>query len=76
MEITEKNNGSYLGFKDNETAIFINEENYQSRFQEFLNDSDNPKWKKIAEAGKNYSFKKFSNDVAIDSLVKLMEEII
>jgi hypothetical protein len=76
MEITEKNNGSYLGFKDNETAIFINEENYQSRFQEFLNDSDNPKWKKIAEAGKNYSLKKFSNDVAIDSLVKLMEEII
>ena len=29
MEITEKNNGSYLGFEDGKNAIFIDEKNYE-----------------------------------------------
>ena len=31
MEITEKNNGYFLGYKDNETSIFIDEKNYQRK---------------------------------------------
>ena len=29
MEITEKNLGKYLGFRDDKNTIFINEDNYK-----------------------------------------------
>ena len=51
MEITERNDGKYIGFKDNESAIFINENNYKEKFEEFLNDPDNTRWEEIATAG-------------------------
>ena len=76
MEITKKNRGSYLGFKDNETAIIINDENYETKFKEYLNSPDDPKWETIAEAGRKFSLEKFSNDVAVESLVKLMNDIL
>ena len=37
MEITEKNNGEYLGYIDGESAIFINEKNYQNKFSKDFN---------------------------------------
>lgn len=76
MEITNKNKGKFLGYEDGETAIFINENNYQQKFQEFLNDSDNPKWEKIANAGRNYTLKHFNNDIATSSLIDLMKDLI
>lgn len=76
MEITEKNNGKFLGFRDYETAIFINEENYKEKFNEYLDDLDNPKWEKIANAGREFALNNFNNDVAVDKLVDLMEELI
>jgi len=76
MEVTQKNNAAIFGFKDGETAIFINEKNYKEKFQEFLNDSDNPKWEKIANAGRNYALEQLNNDKAVDSLVDLMEELV
>ena len=76
MEITKLNEGQYLGFKDNETAIFINEDNYEDKFNEYLNDLDNPKWKKIADNGRKYALENLNNDKAVNSLVDLMEEII
>ena len=42
MEVTDKNHANYLNFKDGENAIFINERNYQQKFEEFLESSDNP----------------------------------
>ena len=75
MEITEKNRADILGFKDNETAIFINEKNYKQKFQEYLEDPDNPKWEKIANAGKEYTLKELNNDKAVESLVELMKEL-
>lgn len=76
MEITEKNNGDSLGFVDNKTAIFINEKNYVKKFEEYLSDTDNPKWKTIADAGKEYALTHLNNDVAVNSLVDLMEEVL
>ena len=43
MEATKKNCADILGFKDNETAIFIDEKNYKHKFQEYLEDPSNPK---------------------------------
>jgi len=76
MEITKKNKGNYLGFIDNETSIFIDENNYQEKFREFLSDQENPKWKKIANAGREHAITNFNNDKACESLVDLMKTLI
>ena len=55
MEITKKNDGYFLGYKDNETTIFINEENYKEKFEQYRSDPDNPKWEQIANAGREYT---------------------
>lgn len=76
MEVTDKNNASIFGFKDGKNTIFINEKNYKQKFQEFLDDPDNPKWEEIANAGCRYVLEQLNNDKAVDSLVDLMEELI
>ena len=76
MEITKKNNGYFLGYKDNETAIFIDEKNYNEKFQQYMSDLDNPKWEQIANAGREYTMNNLTNDQAVSSLVELMKEII
>lgn len=76
MEITEKNDGKFLGFKDKENSIFINEKNYKQKFQEYLDDPKNPKWKEIANSGRDYVMKNLTNDDAINSLVDVMNDLI
>ena len=76
MEISELNKGEYLGFRDGENAIFINEENYKEKFLEYLSDINNPKWMKIAQAGKAFTMEKFSNDKAVKQLVKLFNDVL
>lgn len=76
MEISKKNRGMHLGYKDNETAIFIDEDNYQERFEEYLKEPKNPKWEKIAKKGQEYTLKNFNNDKAVETLVELMEKLV
>ena len=76
MEITKKNDGYFLGYKDNETAIFIDEKNYKEKFQQYVSDPDNPKWEQIANAGREYTMNNLTNEQAVISLVELMKEII
>ena len=76
MEMTEKNHGDYLGFQDEKTAIFINKQNYKEKFQNFLDDPDNPKWKQIAQSGKNYTLTHLTNVRAIEKLVDLFKTLI
>ena len=76
MEITEKNNGQFIGFKDNESCIFINENNYQNKFQEYLSDPDNPKWEEIAKSGRDFAMNKLNNDIAVETIVELIKKLI
>jgi len=76
MEVTEKNEGMHTGFKNNETAIFINEKNYKEKFLEYLNDNENKKWKEIADAGNEFALRNFNNDIGVNNLADLMEELI
>tara|TARA_B100000029_G_C17583872_1_gene960514 strand:- start:740 stop:1717 length:978 start_codon:yes stop_codon:yes gene_type:complete len=71
MEITEKNRGQYLGFKNNESCIVINEENFEDKFLEYLDDIENPKWKEIALEGKKHAIENFDNDIAAEKLASL-----
>ena len=75
MEITDKNKGEYVGFEDGKTAIFIDEDNYKLRFKQYLSEPDNPKWERIAEAGRVYSLENFNNDKAVFHLIDLMESL-
>jgi len=76
MEITKENDGMYLGYKDEETAIFINEKNYKQKFEMFLADPDNPKWEEIANRGRNHALTELNNDKAVEKLIVIMEELI
>lgn len=73
LEVNEKNNVEDIGYVDGETAIFINESNYKKKIKEFLENLDDPKWGKIADAGREFTLNKLNNDKAVDSLVDLME---
>ena len=46
------------------------------KFQEYLEDANNPKWKEIAQAGNDFALKNFNNDAGVSSLVDLMAELI
>ena len=74
MEITDKNYGANLGYRDGETAIFINEKNHKEKFEEYLNDIENPKWEKIAYAGRKFAMTNFNNDQGVESLITLIKE--
>jgi len=76
MEVTELNKAKFLGFKDNESAIFINEKNYQEKFKEYLDSPDDSKWSKIAEKGRNHVLTKLTNDNAVEHLVDHIENIL
>ena len=76
MEITDLNDGQYLGFKNNESCIYINERNYKKRFQEFLSDPENPKWSEIAQEGRNFAMNELNNDKAVEKIVDIMKELI
>ena len=76
MEVTEKNQANILGFKDNESAVFINEKNYESKLSEYISDPNNSKWKEIAQAGRLHTINNLTNDIAANSLVSLFKEYV
>ena len=39
-------------------------------------DSENPKWEKIANKGRNHVLNNLSNDNAVDVSVELMQELV
>ena len=76
LEVNEKNNADSFGFKDQENAIFVNEKNYKEKFQEYLENIENSKWRKIAENGRKFVMENLNNDKAVESLVELMRDVI
>ena len=76
MEVTDKNRGEYLGFEDGKSAVFIDEDNYKLRLKQYLSEPDNPKWERIAKAGRIHSLENFNNDKAVCHLIDLMDEIL
>ena len=75
MEVTDENHANYLNFKDGKSAIFVNERNYQQKFEEFLESSDDPIWEQIANSGRNHVLNNYNNDLAVESLVNLFKKI-
>jgi len=76
MEITNINNGKYLGYENNKTAIFINQKNYKDKFEEYLSSPDDEHWQNIADQSRKYTLTELNNDKAAESLVELMKSLI
>lgn len=76
LEVNEKNNVGSFGFKDQENAIFINEENYREKFEEYLENIEESKWSKIAKNGRKFVMENLNNDKAVESLIELMHQVI
>ena len=76
LEVNDQNHVEEVGFVDGETAVFINEQNYKQKFKEYLSNPDDPKWEKIANAGRKYVLENLNNDKAVESLVNLMEKLL
>ena len=74
MEVTERNGGSFLGYEDGKSAIFINESNYKKKFQEYLDSPNDPRWSKIASEGRRHALENLSNDVGVENLVHVMRK--
>jgi len=76
LEVNEKNKADFVGFKNNENAVFINEKNYKEKFQEYLENIEDTKWRNIAEKGRKFVIDNLNNDKAVESLVELMQRAI
>lgn len=76
LEVNEKNKADFVGFKNNENAVFINEKNYKEKFQEYLENVEDTKWRNIAEKGRKFVIDNLNNDKAVESLVELMQRAI
>jgi len=76
MEVTPQNCGENLGFVDAESSVFINEMNYCQKFDEFISDSSNPKWMKIAKTGREFVMSHYTNNHTIAELIKRIKEVI
>tara|TARA_B100001146_G_scaffold31095_1_gene24511 strand:- start:992 stop:1168 length:177 start_codon:yes stop_codon:yes gene_type:complete len=46
------------------------------KFQQYIDEPDNPKWKKIAAMGRKHALQEFNNEKAPQSLVKLMKDLL
>lgn len=76
MEVNNQNGAEKLGFKDSENSIFINEQNYEKKFNEYLETANDPKWENIAKSGHDHVMKNLTNDNAVESLLSLIKKII
>ena len=74
MEITKRNYGDYLGFRDGVNCVAINEHNCREKFEKFLGSPDS--YAGVAAMGRKYALENFSNDVAAERLVSLIREFI
>lgn len=73
-EVTELNQIEELGFEDGVNCIYIDKGNYKERFQEFLDSPNNPKWKKIADAGRSLVLENYTNRKEVDRFVNYIKK--
>lgn len=75
-EVTEKNQISDMGFIDGVNCVYIDKNNYEDRFQEFVEDFNNPKWKRIAETGHKLVKNTYNNRKQVREFVQALESMV
>lgn len=72
VECNDKNGWEGYGFIDGENCIAINETNYIQKFDEYINEPDNPRWERIAKCGREFVMENYENQVQINKLIDLV----
>ena len=70
------NHWENLELIDGENSILINDSNYKDKMLEYVNNLNNPKWQKIAQAGREHVLSKFGLKKQVDKFVDYIEELI
>tara|TARA_B100000953_G_scaffold236521_1_gene198018 strand:- start:106 stop:279 length:174 start_codon:yes stop_codon:yes gene_type:complete len=47
----------------------------KEKILEFIEDSNNPKWENIANAGREYALQELNNDVAVEDIISLAYQL-
>lgn len=76
MEVTPENGCSELGFTDGENAIFINQDNYIMKMNEFINNLDDPKWESIANNGREFVLANYENKIQVNKFIAILETLL
>lgn len=58
-----------LGIIDGQHGIIVDELNYSSKLDEYINTKNDPKWAKIANTGKKYFWENYTNDAQAKKLL-------
>lgn len=75
MEVNGGNGAGELGYRDMESAVFIDSKNYKERIGRYLESPDDPSWARIAEAGRRHAVENLNNDRAVEAVVRIAEEL-
>lgn len=73
-EVTRFNQIAEMGFEDGRNCIYIDKDNCEQRFKKFLGDPDNPKWKQIADAGRQLVLDNYTNEKEVDRFVQTIKK--
>ncbi len=76
MEVTPENGFESLGFEDGETCVAMTDQNWHSRFDEYVATPNDPRWQKIADAGRKYTQGRYAMPVQADILFDAIEELL
>lgn len=74
MGANDMNGVEELGFVNGESCVYVTTENYLQKFDEYLDSVDDPKWERIAAAGRRHVIKTWSNETQANKLVDVLEK--
>ena len=74
--VDDDNGCEIIGFEHDDAAVIINRDNAEARIAEFLETADDPKWKRIAEAGRRLILDRFTHDKMTAKLVDKIKGLI
>lgn len=76
MEVNGINGAESLGYIDGETAIFIDDNNYIEKFNEYLQSFNDRKWQDIANNAHDFVMQNYQVSHGVQRLLKYIEEIL
>lgn len=76
MGANDTNGVEELGFVDGESCVYVTTENYRQKFDEYLDTVDDPRWERIAAAGKRHAEETWSSEPQMNKLIDLLERYV
>lgn len=75
-EVTDFNQIQDMGFEDGVNCVYINDVNYKRKFTEYMDSVNDPKWRKLAEAGRQLVLDNYTNEREVKRFVETIESMV